>query len=197
MKRTAKTYDYIVVLKEHSSYKYIDWISKLMLLIAIISFLFEVYTQYTVSHQFSLAGKSGLLFILSIIIIFWWLFSYWQSLKSHVPFYRFALLIGAWGWYIHPKGTLFFFFYIIAAILEKPVKILPEIAFDSTEIVFNSFPKKRFLWEELNNVILKDGLLTIDCKNNVLIQRMVNEEIPISVEKEFNEFCKNNLIAKQ
>ncbi len=197
MKRTAKTYDYIVVLKEHSSYKYIDWISKLMLLIAIISFLFEVYTQYTVSHQFNLAGKSGLLLILSIIIIFWWLFSYWQSLRDHIPFYRFALLISAWGWYIHPKGSLFFFVYIIAAILEKPVKILPEIAFDSTEIVINSFPKKRFLWEELNNVILKDGLLTIDCKNNVLIQRTVNEEISISVEKEFNEFCKNNLIAKQ
>jgi hypothetical protein len=48
-------------------------------------------------------------------------------------------------------------------------------------------------WDEVNNVILKDGLLTIDFKNNKLFQHIIlNSEEDIS-EKEFNEFCRQQL----
>lgn len=48
-------------------------------------------------------------------------------------------------------------------------------------------------WDELNNVILKDGLLTIDFKNNKLFQHIIlNSDEDIS-EKEFNEFCREQL----
>lgn len=53
--------------------------------------------------------------------------------------------------------------------------------------------QKDVAWEEVNNVILKDGLLTIDFKNNKLFQHIIlNSDEDIS-EKEFNEFCKEQL----
>ncbi|MGC5098563.1 hypothetical protein ACPXA0_26545, partial [Escherichia coli] len=71
----------------------------------------------------------------------------------------------------------------VAAILERFVKFPEEIAFDKEEIVINSFPKKRYTWNELNNVVLKDGLLTIDFKNNKMLQRLVDSEVDVKVEE--------------
>lgn len=53
---------------------------------------------------------------------------------------------------------------------------------------------KRFLkWEQLHNLVLKDGLVTIDLKNNKLIQQYLDESsMPVN-EKEFNDFCKKQL----
>ena len=77
--------------------------------------------------------------------------------------------------------------------LEKQVKFPEEIAFDENEIVKNSFPKKRFSWSELNNVVLKDGLLTIDFKNNQLIQKELESNTTEALENEFNAYAKLHL----
>ena len=48
-------------------------------------------------------------------------------------------------------------------------------------------------WNEVSNVILKDGLLTIDFKNNKLFQQLIlNSDEDIN-EKEFNDFCRQQL----
>jgi hypothetical protein len=197
MMRSIKTYEYIIVLKEHFSYKYIDFISRLMLLIAIISFLFRAYVFTKMSGHFDIAGKSGLLVALSCIAIIWWIFCWGQARRNVVPFYRFALFICAWGWYVHPHTLILSVIYVVAAIIEKPVKLLPEIAFDNNEIVMNSFPQKRYVWSDLENVILKDGILTIDCKNNKIIQSEINETVSKEIENEFNSYCKKQLISKK
>ena len=60
-------------------------------------------------------------------------------------------------------------------------------------ILFPAFPNKKYEWQEVNNTLLKDGLLTIDLKNNKLIQQLV-EDIPKKIdEKEFNDFCREQL----
>jgi hypothetical protein len=92
------------------------------------------------------------------------------------------------GWLSYDKGIWLSLVYLIAAVLERFVKFPEEIAFDETEVVMNSFPKKRYQWSELNNVVLKDGLLTIDFKNNKLIQRIVDSEVDLKVEGEFNQW---------
>lgn len=79
-------------------------------------------------------------------------------------------------------GTL----YLIA---KRPllVSIIKE------NISYPSFPKKKLSWSELNNIILKDGLLTIDLKNNSFIQQTVDENKTSVNEQEFNDFCKQQL----
>jgi hypothetical protein len=79
-------------------------------------------------------------------------------------------------------GTL----YLIA---KRPllVRIIKE------KISYPSFPKKNFAWTELNNIILKDGLLTIDLKNNRFIQQLIDETKTSINETEFNDFCSEQL----
>jgi hypothetical protein len=60
-------------------------------------------------------------------------------------------------------------------------------------ILYPSFPKKTIQWNELNNLVLKDGLLTIDFKNNKILQsEIINSSVELN-EKEFNDFCREQL----
>ncbi len=52
--------------------------------------------------------------------------------------------------------------------------------------------KRTYSWMELEQVILKDGLLTIDFKTNQLLQHPVGQDGAID-ELAFNSFCRGNL----
>ena len=63
----------------------------------------------------------------------------------------------------------------------------------NNKIVVTYILQKELSCDEVNNVILKDGLLTIDFKNNKLFQHIIlNSDEDIS-ENEFNEFCREQL----
>ena len=68
-----------------------------------------------------------------------------------------------------------------------------EVIVTGNEIIYPSFPKKKIQWNELQNIILKDGILTIDFKNNKIIQNETEEDTGVD-EKKFNEFCRGQLI---
>lgn len=178
-----RTYDYIIVLKK-TNLNRVNQISQLMLVLAVIAFIGSF-----------IAGRSSniLGLVISLLILGWWIFCYTQQKRNIDPSYRFALLLAATGWYFQKDGIWFSLVYLICAMLEKPAKVPDEIAFDETEIVTNHFPKKRYQWNEFNNVILKDGLLTLDFKNNQLIQKKVDAEVSKDVEAEFNEFATKQL----
>ncbi len=178
-----KVYDYIIVLKKRN-YATIDGISTLMLLLTIIAFIYTAI-QYPASLTVAL--------VFCAAILSWLAFCYWQKQRGIQPFYRLALLFAAVGWYFQKDGIWISLIYLIAAMLEKQVKFPEEIAFDSEEIVMNTFPKKRFNWGELNNIVLKDGLLTIDFKNNKLIQKELDETADEKVEQEFNLFVQEKI----
>ena len=48
-----------------------------------------------------------------------------------------------------------------------------QVSVSNEMISYPSFPKKNIGWNELRNMVLKDGLLTIDLVNNRLIQQEV------------------------
>lgn len=180
-----KTYDYIVVLKKRN-YTTVDNVSQIMLLIAVIAFIGNAFIGDVYDGTYR--WISSLAF--AVLIIGWGAFCIWQKKKGTPPFYRFGLLLGAMGWYSMEDGLWIALIYLLAAMLEKQVKFPEEIAFDENEIVFNSFPKKRFDWAALSNVVLKDGLLTLDFKNDRLIQKELESETSKTTEEEFNAFAK-------
>ncbi|HKG67554.1 MAG TPA: hypothetical protein VKA92_01705, partial [Segetibacter sp.] len=51
------------------------------------------------------------------------------------------------------------------------------------------------LWNEINNALIKDGLITIDLKNNKLFQKEIDGHVSADIEKEFNDFCKQHIHA--
>jgi len=63
--------------------------------------------------------------------------------------------------------------------------------------VINSLIKKKYPWSDFNNVMLKDGLLTLDFKDNRLIQKeAIEEDGPDADEDEFNAFCRRIIPQK-
>jgi len=192
--RPVKTYDFIIVVKQPASYYYIDWISQLMLFMAVAAYAMEGVARINSHETFVMASP---FFLISAAIIAWWIYCYRQSAGGITPFYRFGLLLAAWGWYLYPHGTILAITYLVAAVVEKPLKVQPEYAFDEESIVYNSFPEKKYDWSEVTNVVLKDAILTIDFKNNKLIQKEVNDHVSAQDEKDFNGFCMRRLQAEK
>jgi hypothetical protein len=82
---------------------------------------------------------------------------------------------------------------LLFMLLEIISKRKLAVIFFEEKIFYPSFPKKEIAWNELNNVILKDDLLTMDFKNNKLLQSEIfNSEENLN-EDEFNQFCKKQL----
>jgi hypothetical protein len=69
-----------------------------------------------------------------------------------------------------------------------------EFRFNRQEILLKAFFERRIKWWSLENVVLKDALLTLDFKNNKILQsEILFEESNVPDEKEFNEFCRSQL----
>lgn len=181
-----KVYEFIIELKR-PSYRLINTVSQLMYLLSIVVFCMILFQRE--------ATRPAVLYTAIIGIIAWWIYCIIVERKNHQPFYRLGLLMAAAGWYFIPNGGWITLIYLIAAMLEKQAKFPQEIAFGTEEIVFNSFPKKIFQWEDMNNVIIKDGIITVDFKNNKLLQKEIQSGSTLQDEKDFNEFCANRLKA--
>ena len=91
-------------------------------------------------------------------------------------------------------------YYMVLALVI--VGVLYHFALQKLQIVFTTekvsklnFPGKEYLWTVFNNVILKDNILTLDFKNNQVIQAEVEEPKNIN-EKQFNSFAQEQMKQK-
>ncbi len=189
-----KTYDYVIVTKAPAGHKLIDLISHLMLLMAAAAFIYEGTKNLSDSFLADIISLSSLYFLAAAIIIYWLIYCFMKKRNGYDVLYRFALFIAACGWYLNKQQWFYMSIsYLIASVLEKPLKVTPEVAFDVEELVFNTVPKRKYLWNEVSNVVLKEGILTIDLKNNKLIQKEIDADISEADEQDFNDFCKHQL----
>ncbi len=77
--------------------------------------------------------------------------------------------------------------YLLSSIALIPI----VLNFTALEIKKAVFPVKKYKWDEFSNVILKDNLLTLDFKNNKLLQAEI-ESANIN-EEAFNTFAQEHL----
>ena len=69
-----------------------------------------------------------------------------------------------------------------------------NVIFSAEKILYPTFPVKTYLWTEVSNVILKDNVLTIDLKNNKLIQVVIEKDPANEInEDQFNDFCRKQM----
>jgi EamA domain-containing membrane protein RarD len=184
-----RLFDYIIVCKS-PDFKNVDRISQFMLLLSVLGYSFGIYK--------GLFPKPALIIAIMTSVICWWIFCWYQKKKGGVPYYRLGLLFASWGWFLMPNALIISGIYLIGALFERQVKFPYEIAFDPAGIVINTFPKKHFPWIAIQNAIIKDDVITIDFKNNKLIQKDINEPVSESVTTEFNTFCAAQIeISKQ
>ena len=116
---------------------------------------------------------------------------YFRSKNERSPLTgAFFVLSLAWilanYWVVGVLNALFMLLHVAA--LQKPI-----VSINENQVTYPSFPKKKIDWQELSNLMIKDGLLTIDFKNNRIIQQQVADISSTINEKEFNDFCRQQL----
>lgn len=110
--------------------------------------------------------------------------------------YKFGLhpyfIIGAIFWLL--VGFIPAFVLLVALeLLHMIATKEPSVFVCRSHISYPSFFTKKAAWEKLNNLILKDGILTIDFRNDKMIQQIIDESKTSVNEKEFNDFCREQL----
>lgn len=114
-----------------------------------------------------------LFFIILHVVLFIYLFSIGELLKTKVI----SLIIIA---------------YSLLLVLGKLALQKTSFRFSSVHIEKRNFPTKKYTWDQLSNVVLKDNILTLDFKDNKLLQGEI-ETTSIN-EDAFNTFAKEQLV---
>jgi hypothetical protein len=186
MRKDKKIFPYIVVLKQKNRFR-VALLGIISAIVFILILLQRIFVQPSgrIINLLVLVTVSG--------IFFYNTRNFYQGKKfTMMPVYIVAFI----SLIIFPPMSWFAILFALLALLEKAALAPEEIGFGEEEIVFNSIVKKKIRWNELNNIILKDGLLTIDFINDHIIQRETeddeDEEYDAS-EEEFNQYCKERL----
>jgi len=180
-------YQYVVILKKNSE-KATDALSFFLCLLSSISFLYYAVGSERSSSWFLYTTAAILLVGLTINFIAR------RAGRTHVR-YRYLLLVAALGWMASPFLPWLCILLILLAFLEYQTKRPLEIGFDNDRVVINSLIRRRYDWSAFSNIILRDGLLTMDFKDNRLFQKEVvdEEDEDDADEDEFNDYCRARL----
>ncbi len=181
-------YTYVVTLKNNSA-RFIDRFSLWLLA---ISFTLFVREQVNNLHQLKIAAVFGALAIAFIVVRNYLLLTRGGA-RPRPVYYSSALFIAAIAWVTMPYLPWLFLPFAFLGIFERQAKMPLEIGFSDQSIVINSLIRRRYKWADFNNIVLKDDLLTLDFKNNRLLQRETIDEDGDAGEEEFNDYCRQQL----
>jgi hypothetical protein len=182
-------YDFVITLKR-PNYKGVDLVSQLLLVLFLVSFIYFVI-------QTNFGNKQYWLGLIPLMICGLWLWGYIKKADpDFVVYYRLELMIAAMGWFFIPLFTysyLLGFTYALMAVAERYIKFPDEIGFNKEKVVRNTFPPKSYEWFEIDNVVLRNNLFTLDLTNNKIIQKELEEPVTPELEQEFNTYCQKHL----
>jgi hypothetical protein len=186
-------YQYIVILKKDSE-RLTDFLSILLCLFSIFTFLFKAVSSFSSEDGMRsalygyLTGGTAVLLIAGVIVNFF-------TRRRRQVRYRYLLLIAGVCWLGMTGAPWIAAFFFLLAFLEFQAKRPLEIGFHHDRVVINTLFKRSHVWADFNNVMLKDGLLTLDFSNNKLFQKEVadEEDEDDAEEEEFNAFCREQL----
>lgn len=179
-------YNYVVTLKNDRA-RLVNTISSWILLISAAYF-----TASLVKNGFEWALFTGLLVVLGGLTWNFYMKRKWGQGIS----YSLYLFIAGIFWYSVPAPVPYPFLglaFILLGLLEKQAKLPLEIGFSDHEIVINSLIRRNLHWKDFSNIILRDGLLTMDFRNNRLLQREIIDDDDDADEDEFNDYCRYHL----
>ena len=154
-------------------------------LLLINSLLILFFALHNPSNYKILFVNTAIIFL----IVFYNLF----SKRATIATYRLGYFLVAIAWIkldYYWLAILFSILFFLGEILTKDTTVF----INKTDISFKNLYPKKYNWQSIKNIILKDGLLTIDFKNNKIFQSETAEKISLTEENEFNDFCKKNLV---
>lgn len=172
---------YIIVLQNEKTGSYIK-LGFALVIMNVITFLL-----FLVLKDFRYTGIAGI-----IVTALYFLIKRAQLKKQpgakKIDENIFFILAAVWLWQSIIMGLL----VLLTGILFKISLQKFTFIFTPESIYKDFFPKKQFEWQDFDSVILKAGMLTLDYKNNKLLQALVENSDLIN-ETEFNDFVKKYL----
>jgi hypothetical protein len=184
-RQNKEVFPFIVVLKRR--YK-----RAFTLLSLFMTLFYAVYLLRTILVSEDLTGRilTGLLLV-AVTGLLYAEFRQYQRKKYGSSFYLVGIL--AFFSLPFPIGLVYALLTWITHLASRP----EEIGFSEDRILVRKGFTKTIHWDELNNVLIKDGILTMDFKNNKLFQSETedeeDEEEYNGTEEEFNAYCKARL----
>lgn len=182
--RNQEIFPYIVVLKRKNQWGF--WMLSMT-----ISFLFIIYLIWKAIQSPDWIVFAFMIFSLNGIFIAH-LFNYIKKGKKDM-YILYTTAVAALFFMPFPIGVILVAIAYLGYLTTQP----EEIGFSHDRIIVKKLFKRTIQWDELSNAMIKDGLLTLDFKNNKLFQAETdddedNDEYDAS-EEEFNAFCKAHL----
>jgi hypothetical protein len=141
------------------------------------------------TYQSNVARATAFLLIFSFLIFF-----FFKHKIKLITFQRIIFLVLIGFWLIQLVWFAAVSLILIIAFARFVLKKKSIAMFSEQNIIIEkSLFKKVHSWAEVTNVVLKDHLLSIDFKNNHLIQVEITTESYGVNEMAFNQFCGQQL----
>lgn len=166
--------------------RYIGYRRNTSLIFILNSIAFAYISTQTVSHfqQIVLIVAVALLIIFALFCIFG------KPIRKREYMVAYLLPAALWIKDIHfwPAGLIMVLLLVLNMLIETDTTTIVS----DKGIEIKNYRSKQIRWNELENVVLKDGLLSIDFRNNKIFQAIVGEDYP-ELERSFNTFVQRKL----
>ena len=180
-----KVYDYVVVLKNPNR-NLIEKTGWLLSLLAVVILIVNLF----------ITPRAWLLYTCLIIVLIFLVSNYIDKQKKKDVRFRAPLVTAGIGLVMLTDSGFSNILFLVIGLIEKFFLHKTEIGFTVHEVVIAKLWKEKVSWNELNNVVIKDGILTVDFKNNRLIQLLTDDDEDDDYDvddDEFNAYCLQQL----
>ena len=175
-------YNFILKDNNQKAYNLFTWFLFFLHIVAAAVVALK-YTDH--NAQISVYILLGFYAVISIIYFFCR-----RQKKALETFSLIMALLYANFWLKHVGAIALIIFVLIYLFVTKVKRKKTSLLFSEQGLhLTRVFKTILYPWQQMDNVILKDDLLTIDFKSNKIIQAEITESIETGEEKIFNEFC--------
>lgn len=172
---------YTVILKNEKT-KFYQFTALLLVLLNLVVFIFLLIINV---HFYEVAAA---LLLSGLYLIYLAYLTKKNNSRFFIDEFCFFILAGCW--IVLQNYLMAFACIFLGAFYYFSLQKL-QFVFTPDFVKKMNFPRKEYSWETFTNVLLKNSILTMDLKNNTLIQLETESNID---EIEFNEFARQQLI---
>ena len=112
--------------------------------------------------------------------------------KKHIksPVVEFVLIASGIFW-VYFGNILMGIMLLLIAVMSFFANKKTIVTVNAEGVIYPSFPLKKYIWKEIIQVLCKDDILTIDLKDNKLLQLNIDKSFAEGFDAdEFNKFCR-------
>lgn len=161
-------------------------------------FLFFLHLIAAVVVIVNATAQQQKIITIGIIALFLLLTAFIFIFKKRFKLYNYQVLMFVLMVTFWPVQSAWLPAIVVTAVIAFAFVVLKTISgavfSEQAVTVKRSLFTKEYQWSELENVVLKDNWLSIDLKNNHLIQVEVAAESTAADETAFNQFCRQQLL---